>query len=473
MRRGGAPATHVAEEGGPRGIRQRQEQWDPGLLLRNSEQTSAPINSIEREGGDLTRPQAVRRDEEEHCVIPETLRGRPVDRAKKRAYSSPGEASRQLLEPIDSWGIKLLVQPRPDHAAPRQEPEETPEPRYCVLEAAAAETSASAADEGLDVSRRDARKARRRGRICEVVQKGGGRRHMLVDGPRRETAQITQHRGVGVRERLDPARRCGLGGRQPCRLLGELQEPTNARRTVRATPAKLSPADFQVSTGNVAPLTTSSSAKRTVDSPERPEVVLAGATSKPTPEQPRMEIVGVFGQILDQRMQERVISVGTEAVKPDAEKLRRAAAWSSLVEGGRIYFGPGQNELTSAMLSVPPANPREGAVWDLVDAAGLVIRSFPTRPPASESITHHLKAQEGKKLAASYATKSQAALLPDDTPRPFGTPAGGRPQRFFIPHGTRLDGGISLAPTERNRQRAAGYAVRRNRLTTVKAPGRA
>ena len=56
-------------------------------------------------------------------------------------------------------------------------------------------------------------------------------------------------------------------------------------------------------------------------------------------------------------------------MKPDADKLRRASAWSGLVEGGRIYYGPGQTELINVMLSVPPSNPRHGAVWDA--AAGI------------------------------------------------------------------------------------------------------
>jgi len=78
-----------------------------------------------------------------------------------------------------------------------------------------------------------------------------------------------------------------------------------------------------------------------------------------------------------------------------------------------------------------------------------------------------------KKLAASYATKSQAALLPDQVPRPDGTPAGGR--RFSIPHGTRLDGGgvLSVPGGKDPRSRATGYSVRPSRMTTVKAPGRA
>lgn len=42
-----------------------------------------------------------------------------------------------------------------------------------------------------------------------------------------------------------------------------------------------------------------------------------------------------------------------------------------------IHFGPGQTELTNAMLAVPPSAP---AAWNLVDAAGLVIRSLPTQP---------------------------------------------------------------------------------------------
>ncbi len=61
-------------------------------------------------------------------------------------------------------------------------------------------------------------------------------------------------------------------------------------------------------------------------------------------------------------------------VKPDMDKLRRASAWSGIVESGRVYFGPGQHELMNALLSVPPQHAADASLWDLVDACGIVIR---------------------------------------------------------------------------------------------------
>jgi hypothetical protein len=55
----------------------------------------------------------------------------------------------------------------------------------------------------------------------------------------------------------------------------------------------------------------------------------------------------------------------------------RASAWSPLVEDGTIVFDLGLDLLIEAMLSVP----QDRRQWDLVDAAGLVIRGFPVRPP--------------------------------------------------------------------------------------------
>lgn len=61
-----------------------------------------------------------------------------------------------------------------------------------------------------------------------------------------------------------------------------------------------------------------------------------------------------------------------ELVPPDADKLRRANAWSPLVEDGTVLFGPGQQELIDAMLAIP----HDATQWDLVDAAGLCLRGF-------------------------------------------------------------------------------------------------
>ncbi len=125
------------------------------------------------------------------------------------------------------------------------------------------------------------------------------------------------------------------------------------------------------------------------------------------------------------------------------------------------------------MLKVPPESPSDVWLWDLVDACGIVVRTFPDVAAPAESIEAHLHGDNRKKLAASYATKSGSTLLPDQAPRPDGTPAGGR--RFSIPHGTRLDGGgvLSVPRGKDPRARANGYSVRPSRLTTVKAPGRA
>ena len=180
-----------------------------------------------------------------------------------------------------------------------------------------------------------------------------------------------------------------------------------------------------------------------------------------------------FEEILGQRQRERHISCGIQGERPDLDKLRRANAWAGLVEGGRVYIGPGQSELVNAMCKVPPESPSDAWLWDLVDAAGIVIRTFPDVPAPAESIAAHERGDNRKKLATSYATKSGSTLLPDQVPRPFGTPAGGRPQRFSIPHGTRLDGGTAAPTSTDPRRRAIGYSVRPSRLTTARAPGRA
>ena len=78
--------------------------------------------------------------------------------------------------------------------------------------------------------------------------------------------------------------------------------------------------------------------------------------------------------ILDREAKTRGIHVHVELVPPDGDKLRRASAWSPLVEDGTVVFPTtGAEDLIASMLAVPGDPSR----WDLVDAAGICIRGFP------------------------------------------------------------------------------------------------
>jgi predicted phage terminase large subunit-like protein len=71
-----------------------------------------------------------------------------------------------------------------------------------------------------------------------------------------------------------------------------------------------------------------------------------------------------------------------DEVEPDADKLRRANAWSPLVEDGTVRFGPGQEDLVQSMLAVPD----DKGAWDLVDAAGICVRGFQMLQPESQRL---------------------------------------------------------------------------------------
>lgn len=103
--------------------------------------------------------------------------------------------------------------------------------------------------------------------------------------------------------------------------------------------------------------------------------------------------------ILDREARTRGISVTVELVTPEGDKLRRANAWSPLVEDGTVLFGAGQQELIDAMLAVP----QDHTQWDLVDAAGICIRGF----PALQSESQRLPGSEPSTpaLAESYGTR--------------------------------------------------------------------
>jgi len=146
-----------------------------------------------------------------------------------------------------------------------------------------------------------------------------------------------------------------------------------------------------------------------------------------------------LGDILDREARQAGVAVNVDLVRPDMDKLRRANAWSALVESEAVLFGPGQRELIDAMLSVPGDRTK----WDLVDAASLCVRGFPPLPAESQSITQ--PEVDAMARAAGYAVKIERP----GPPRPAPPRSTASVLRDLVP-GAR-DSGM---------RRAAGYSVR-------------
>lgn len=138
-----------------------------------------------------------------------------------------------------------------------------------------------------------------------------------------------------------------------------------------------------------------------------------------------------LAEVLEREARIANIQVHVQTVKPDADKLIRASAWSPLVEDGTVVFGPGQGALTMAMLAVP----EDKNQWDLVDAAGLCIRGFPVLTPAATRMPWTVPVQNAR--ARGYAIRP-----PLEEPR--------APVRWPVP--------VGQAPSLR--KRAASYAIR-------------
>jgi len=145
-----------------------------------------------------------------------------------------------------------------------------------------------------------------------------------------------------------------------------------------------------------------------------------------------------LGQVLDREAHLAGVVVNIELVKPDGDKLRRANAWSPLVEDGTVLFGPGQKELIDAMLAVPG----DASQWDLVDAAGICVRGFPRVAPESSRLTEF---EHQPTRAAGYATRSSSTVVDEPAIPSVAT---------WQP-GTAPFRGTIAGP-----RRAAGYAVR-------------
>lgn len=122
-------------------------------------------------------------------------------------------------------------------------------------------------------------------------------------------------------------------------------------------------------------------------------------------------------EIVEREMRSRGMMIAVELAKPDADKLRRANAWSPFVEDGTILFAPNQKDLIDSLLAVPNS---KGA-WDLVDACGLAVRSFQPMQGESERIGVD-PAKTPANRAAGYATdlhKDVAKPKPTRLRNPF------------------------------------------------------
>ena len=136
--------------------------------------------------------------------------------------------------------------------------------------------------------------------------------------------------------------------------------------------------------------------------------------------------------VLDREARTRGISLCVDLVPPEGDKVRRANAWSALVEDGTVLFGPGQQDLIDSMLAVP----QDGSKWDLVDAAGICIRGLPALQASSQRIP-------GTEVTTPELAESYAAPM---AARPQ------EPRQSFMPYRPRIQGGL---------ERAKGYAGRR------------
>jgi len=144
-----------------------------------------------------------------------------------------------------------------------------------------------------------------------------------------------------------------------------------------------------------------------------------------------------LGDTLEHEARLAGLHVNVDLVQPDADKIRRANAWSPMVEDATILFRDRQSALVKAMLAIP----QNVRAWNLVDAAGICFRGFPRIQPEMSRLPEF---EHQPTRAASYATRSASAVAAEPVVAP-ASPSQFRPGPFGRTAGPR---------------RAAGYAVR-------------
>jgi len=235
------------------------------------EAARSPIDRVERERDDLTRPQAVRGDEEQHGVVPEAVRGAAINRLQQTSDGRPRQAARELLLTIDARGIDRTMQARPNAAAGGQEAQKAAELRDPMLQRRAAEALADRADEGLYVRGRERGESFRPDLVLELGEELRSRGDVRPDGQGGQAPEVVERGAIDIGQHGD-TRHGRRPGRQQGALLREAKQPAHGGTRVGMVRPIPPQARFEIDLPNALPLSMSAAPEITIDSDQRSRV---------------------------------------------------------------------------------------------------------------------------------------------------------------------------------------------------------
>ena len=156
------------------------------LVLRELEGLPTPLDILQGQGNDVTVPEAIRSDQEQHRIIAPSWRRGPINRQEQLAHGLPCEDPRQLFQAIHSGGINVVGECRWDVTAQREEAEKAADVGHHMLQCRAAQPWSDAGEKlfnrrGCEVGDPPC------GVLgCQVFQQAGDRAPMLRNSQGRE-----------------------------------------------------------------------------------------------------------------------------------------------------------------------------------------------------------------------------------------------------------------------------------------------
>jgi hypothetical protein len=90
------------------------------------EYTGPPVNIIQGKANDFTVPQSVGSHQKEHRIVAHAARRTPINSVKQGVDRFPRDSVRDLLKPVDPWGINHRVERASENTLFMLKPEKGP-----------------------------------------------------------------------------------------------------------------------------------------------------------------------------------------------------------------------------------------------------------------------------------------------------------------------------------------------------------
>ena len=100
--------AQIRQQGRADSVGEWEDERLTRLVLRELEGLPTPLDILQGQGNDVTVPEAIRGDQEQHRIIAPSWRRGPINRQEQLAHGLPCEDPRQLFQAIHPGGINVV-----------------------------------------------------------------------------------------------------------------------------------------------------------------------------------------------------------------------------------------------------------------------------------------------------------------------------------------------------------------------------